>query len=141
MAKEARGDAESCETRCSAERAKAFCWFWKGPQLRTGSAWGLAMADASSAVQSPVEGGMDGWMDGGMRYESQAGWLWKKLARPGSRSVASRVALQSEIRLSRDASLKPCEARRDEMRLDAAGMRRQKRGEQNEEATGWKESE
>ena len=50
-------------------------------------------------------------------------------------SVASRVALQSEIRLSRDASLKPCEARRDEMRLDAAGMRRQKRGEQNEEAT------
>ena len=33
------------------------------------------------------------------------------------------------------------EARRDEMRLDAAGMRRQKRGEQNEEATGWKESE
>ena len=73
MAKEARGDAESCETRCSAERAKAFCWFWKGLQLRTGSAWGLAMADASGAVQSPVEGGVDGWMDGGMRYESQAG--------------------------------------------------------------------
>jgi hypothetical protein len=33
-------------------------------------------------------------------------------------SVASRVALQNEIRFSRDASLKPCEARRDEMRLD-----------------------
>lgn len=25
---------ESCETRCSAERAKAICWFWKGLQLR-----------------------------------------------------------------------------------------------------------
>lgn len=55
MAKEARGDAESCETRCSAERAKAFCLFWKGLQLRTGIAWGLAMAAASNSVQSPVE--------------------------------------------------------------------------------------
>jgi hypothetical protein len=55
VAKEARGDAESCETRCSAERAKAF---WKGLQLRTGSAWGLAMADASSSVAGR---GREGW--------------------------------------------------------------------------------
>lgn len=76
---------------------------------------------------------MDGWMDGGMRYESQAGC---------GRSWRDRgVGRSRQIRLSRDASLKPCEARRDEMRLDAAGMRLQKRGEQNEEATGWKESE
>lgn len=57
MAKEARGDAASCETRCSAERAKAFCWFWKGLQLRTGKAWGLAMADASSSVADRGMGG------------------------------------------------------------------------------------
>jgi hypothetical protein len=81
-------------------------------------------------------------MDGGMRYESQAAAAMAMVEEAGEtgESVASRVALQSEIRLSRDASLKPCEARRDEMRLDAAGMRRWKRGEQNEEATG-KESE
>jgi hypothetical protein len=51
--------------------------------------------------------------------------LWKELeVGETGESVASRVALQSEIRFSRDASLKPCEARRDEMRLDEAGMRR-----------------
>jgi hypothetical protein len=45
--------------------------------------------------------------------------LWKELeVGETGESVASRVALQSEIRFSRDASLKPCEARRDEMRLD-----------------------
>lgn len=133
MAKEARGDAGSCETRCSAERAKAFCWFWKGLQLRTGSAWGLAMADASRQFSSVAGYERDGgwwvvvvvvWLETG----DMSLLLWKELevGETGESVgwVASRVALQSEIRFSRDASLKPCEARRDEVRLDEAGMRR-----------------
>lgn len=57
------------------------------------------------------------------RYESHAAAAMVEELEVGETGesvgwVASRVALQSEIRFSRDASLKPCEARRDEMRLD-----------------------
>lgn len=61
-------------------------------------------------------------MRGDGRYESLA--VEELEVGKTGESVASRVALQNEIRFSRDASLKPCEARRDEMRLDEAGMKR-----------------
>jgi hypothetical protein len=65
------------------------------------------------------------------------------LARPGIRSVGreSRVARCRAKFVSRGMRvLKPCEARRDEMeiRWSRRDMRRRKRGEQNEEATGKK---
>ena len=63
-------------------------------------------------------------------------WRTKKMARPGSRSAGRVASRAAERNSSRDASLKPCEARRDEMRLDVAGMKRRKRGEQNGEPTG-----
>jgi hypothetical protein len=86
------------------------------------------MADASrQAVQSPVEGGVDGrwWyvLVGDGRYESHAAAAMVEELEVGETGesdgwVASRVALQSEIRFLEGCESEAVrgEARRDEIR-------------------------